>query len=1087
MEELPDTEDTITKLKSSLPLCRVCLDVSMEYIEFEATLCVINNREITSYEAFHELFPGDQDLSHQNITHFCATCGKDLLNAYLFMKRIEHTNYVLSKVKNFTEENSKFLLQDHDDEGEDDYVQTGTEIKTNDVIYFAKQESECSKGNEETFIEDTENLLKNNGLNDSSNCDVGELIKEEELAEADCDLEYETICDSEFSQEEKDELLSEPETQLFLTGELDEVEYEDNIESTTAWISTECGNLEEKKEENLEQNEFDLHENYIIKCSHCDTFLNNKEMKSHVLKFHGHLNLDCPNKPTENNFNCNTNQTRQTSGNDNHKNLEYNKCPYCRRMIRRCNMEKHLLTHSAGMKKVFNCSVCDGQFPTKVGLIQHSHSHTNDRRRYACQKCGKICSKPFTLRNHMQAKHLSERRKHQCEDCGLFFLFPSNLKEHRRKHNMNNRFKCSHCDRTFVRKPQLDIHMRYHLNEFPYKCDQCDKCYVSKSNLTDHIRSKHTKTTYDCDRCKQKFKSQTGLRKHKYVHDGYPYNCPLCNVGQTSRSGMKQHLMGVHKDALTEAEFDIMFPIIIPKTDKCFIMEDYELLEIAVCRVCLKSTHDYMELDALMQNDEDDDPLTYLECFKSCTQLDIQLDDDQPKQICLPCSNELWAAYEFITKARVSHEVLITRQLRYEEVKSENGDISNEEQHEIDSKSIDIDTTEKVDEEVLYMSMGDNELVEEEVVESFQAENNFAEETEICESNKDKLELENQADDEVVSIDDFNEEDIIESVDSSLSTIKCNLCRQTFLSLNELREHGELEHENAQYCCQTCFHRFTFMYGLTDHIKRRHDTSYVKCNTCKTLVQSCLMRSHKRKEHANPTFLCTACPRTFKTSAGLQIHSETHKENRQRNFECEQCNKKFLTERTFKVHARTHWERKHFKCELCDKQFLQKINLKLHMQMHRGETMDCIHCEKKFVRKTDLTVHMRFHTGNFPYECPLCDKRFAIVSHLNYHKKRHQGYVYKCDVCEKEFINKSGLRNHSFQHTIMPFNCLLCDKGFPTKFKIKRHLKTVHHVEENENFDRFITKDKVKRETIGEEPIEEGMFEQIIDEKLEES
>ena len=71
-------------------------------------------------------------------------------------------------------------------------------------------------------------------------------------------------------------------------------------------------------------------------------------------------------------------------------------------------------------------------------------------------------------------------------------------------------------------------------------------------------------------------------------------------------------------------------------------------------------------------------------------------------------------------------------------------------------------------------------------------------------------------------------------------------------------------------------------------------------------------------------------------------------------------------------------------------------------------------CNASFSYKQRLETHISsIHEGKKPYECPICNEKYAhrggMVKHI---AAEHKKITYDCKICKVSFKNKQSLEKH---------------------------------------------------------------------------
>ncbi|XP_061725965.1 gastrula zinc finger protein XlCGF57.1-like [Cydia pomonella] len=199
---------------------------------------------------------------------------------------------------------------------------------------------------------------------------------------------------------------------------------------------------------------------------------------------------------------------------------------------------------------------------------------------------------------------------------------------------------------------------------------------------------------------------------------------------------------------------------------------------------------------------------------------------------------------------------------------------------------------------------------------------------------------------------------------------------------------------------------------------------------------------HSQSKHSNT---CDICGKRFKLKTALANHKRQHKEDR---YKCEECNQQFKFKCHLDIHSKdSHEGIKPYNCNICNKRFAHRRGLYRHVKVtHNKKRFQCEECNKLFTDASYLNKHKLLHRGEMPYNCDICKAKFKSKYILISHMGRHTGQMhYSCKYCSLKFWDYKSLLYHRKIHTmgdIESYCCEVCHKVFTIRGSYISHLKT---------------------------------------------
>ncbi|XP_055910435.1 zinc finger protein 546-like [Eupeodes corollae] len=780
-------------------------------------------------------------------------------------------------------------------------------------------------------------------------------------------------------------------------------------------------------------------------------------------------------------------------------------CAYCpKKFLTLKTLNDHEDYQHGEQKTAHQCDLCGKKFDTNFKLQLHKKSAHENERPYMCKECPKAFKLKSQLLQHEKNHY---ERKINCPYCDKKYVQPAYLRVHLRTHTNELPYECHLCDKKFPIKGRLTYHLAKHEGSVR-KCEYCPETFANVAKLRIH-RFEHIGYPLVCDICKENhYKRESLVRHMKRYHQIVMtkedveenrlrnmknfYRKPKVKAESNLEISERKVGCPIPMDGLCWRRFEggnslLLSRVTEPPTDdggggagginaccgpdggndvtvasgnkgclgcgRARDEADDELAAAALwafknnnfnmnfdqsaCRVCLLA--DSIGFPLAQKADLSKD-YTFLEMFNACTHLEALESDEFPQFICQSCSQDLQITFDFLYKASISDQFLKDQlKISKKDENCDNSDENNESKndHTTEENSLDCEEYSQVehpDEFTIISQYEDGTPLEQ--VKCEQSTDNESVDR------KDGFGLEFE---QFVKVELASEKIYVEYNEDS--------CQESNASISETILDTEGEKKESQALeVKMSSDRKTSANSRDD--KDVENGQYVECKICGKFLKQMSMKHHlKRCQQEEKLHLCSSCPKSFAVRSDLKNHMRTHDKERERRFVCSECGKGFFEKQSLKVHIARHMGDKEYHCSICPKQFTTKKSLDVHVFTHNRDLgrFVCKHCDKRFPSRADLTVHERFHTGDYPFQCELCDKSYAVKSHYNYHLAKHKGITYKCDQCDKEFLNRGSLTAHKFKHNErMPHECSICKKGFASPYKLNRH-KSCHKPKEDDD------------------------------------
>lgn len=263
-------------------------------------------------------------------------------------------------------------------------------------------------------------------------------------------------------------------------------------------------------------------------------------------------------------------------------------------------------------------------------------------------------------------------------------------------------------------------------------------------------------------------------------------------------------------------------------------------------------------------------------------------------------------------------------------------------------------------------------------------------------------------------------------------------------------QYSELSRVKLSLCCYSCTQcdqTFRTSAGLQTHTQRLHPVAEPGAPLPPA-----------------PVFLCPRCPNTYSSIASLRSHTHrVHTAATELKYECYECHRRFAYLSALRSHLESHAGSAPFVCAVCAALFKTRGTYNRHYAVeHAAVAEQCPECGRWLKHRAALQRHAKLHRVS-PPACAECGHQAAHERAADAHRRRVHGrgsdgrllqraarekVRHECMVCGKEFARKCALTEHMSIHMDTDlYKCPYCPETFRFNSFLYTHRKRVHAAE----------------------------------------
>ncbi|XP_073832043.1 uncharacterized protein [Musca autumnalis] len=508
-----------------------------------------------------------------------------------------------------------------------------------------------------------------------------------------------------------------------------------------------------------------------------------------------------------------------------------------------------------------------------------------------------------------------------------------------------------------------------------------------------------------------------------------------------------------------------------------------------LCRVCLQIPEENNCLDLSLIYDEEDN-LTYGECFTICTKIHLNESDNLPHNLCKTCGLELQMSYDFYKKVEESNQTIKQYQQKIEEVtKQLEGNLVETERHE-NKESVDdsvanyaiaadvngddngiiksstmyveslfqtFDSLENDGRDIKDSSLADTSLFTNNIEKSEDVEDQGSIDQQLQENNHEDAtntgtgNVECLSQEEHLDCDDFNFVEALDDDETQQSKFTPADSGQIILHMDD---SGKYFIDTGNICDQQQ-HEYT---TVTLQNEELEETSQDSQDSQEDLAEDANRSWQENvvtvanKEHIPLEMENDEMPAMEDDTEefAYELIDNDEGANDDGNGLIDMINNDKESNGSSNLNSSTILQsrKRHFgsfACDFCHKVYPNYSRMITHRRCHEKDRpkYPCEHCGRIYATKQAMECHVQTFHEKTGFVCNICQKIFPIRRSLEVHMRFHTGdFPYACNLCDKKFAQRGHLNTHkNVRHNNVRFGCNYpdCGKFFTSSTSLRNH------------------------------------------------